>query len=153
MQNTENSFIKVLGCKFDVSSWPFDHRFFDLIIIDHDFFNNKHDTNTFLKQLHFCMADDGDIVIADTKNIRAYNLVSRFLANGFLSKSLQPINKSDSIMLNLVRRLVGKNFVAIFKKDVFFKFDGLEAKEFIERKVFCKKIYSNANIKQVDKKL
>lgn len=144
---------KSIGCKFDAASWPFDHKFFDLIVIDHAFFDDKDDANIFLKQLHFCMADDGDIIIADTKNIRAYNLVSRFLVNGFLSKNLQLINKSDSIALNLMKRLVSKNFIAVFKKDIFFKFDGLEAKKLIERKIVCKKIYSNANIKQVNKKI
>ena len=32
---------EVSGCKFDIASWPFSYHFFDLIILDHTFFNNK----------------------------------------------------------------------------------------------------------------
>lgn len=141
------------GCRFDLSAWPFENSFFDLIIIDHIFLKDKEDINILLKQLHFCMADDGDVIITGTENIRAYNLVSKFLAHGFLSKNLHLISKSNNIVMNLVKRLLSKNFVAVFKKDVFFKFDGLEVKELLEKKFICEKSYSRANIKQVKTRL
>ena len=127
----------------------FKSDFFDLIIIDHAFLDSKLDVNALLKQLHFCMADDGDVIVAGTQNIRAYNLVSKFLANGFLSKNLHLTSKSDIFVVNIVKRLLSKYFVAVFKKDVFFRFDGLEVKALLEKKIACKKAYSNANIKQV----
>ena len=59
------------GCIFDVGAWPFDSDYFDLIILDHEFLQDKADIRALLNQLHCCLSDDGEIIVAGSQNILA----------------------------------------------------------------------------------
>ena len=135
------------GCIFDVGAWPFYRDYFDLIIIDHEFLQDKSDIKALLNQLHFCLSDDGEVIVAGSQNIRAYKLVSRFLANGFLSKNIELVNVADNIFIDFARKILSKDFVAFFKKDTFFKLDPLEISSLVKKGINYK-IYTSANIKE-----
>ena len=85
------------GCVFDVEAWPFEHKFFDLIILDQSFLSCSKQMKSSLQQLHFCLADDGEVIAACTGDTRLYKLLSKFLANGFVSKKIQLINPTGNI--------------------------------------------------------
>ncbi|KEI35651.1 hypothetical protein FRA_31c04720 [Francisella sp. W12-1067] len=138
------------GCIFDIHAWPFESRFFDLIIIDSAFVDSRQKQKALLKQLYFCLSDDGEIIVAGTTNIRAYRLVSKFLSSGFLSKKIELLTNSDSAFINLFKRIFSKKFVAFFKKDNFFKIDPLEISELLEKPAKCK-AYSGASAKSIYK--
>ena len=135
------------GCIFDVGAWPFYSGYFDLIIVDHEFIQDKIEIKAWLNQLHFCLSDDGEIIVAGSQNIRAYKLFSKFLTNGFLSKKIELINITDSIFINFAKRILSKDFVAFFKKDNFFKLDPLEISGLVKKKINYK-ICASTNIKE-----
>lgn len=130
-----------IGCTFDIDAWPFDYKFFDLIILDESFVGSSKQAKALLNQLYFCLADDGEVVVACSGNIRSYKLASMFLANGFISKNLRLINATNNFIVNMIKRVVSKNFVMIFKKDNFFTVDPLKVKDLVEKPV-KKKVYS-----------
>ncbi|QIV95846.1 hypothetical protein EDC55_10531 [Allofrancisella inopinata] len=138
------------GCIFNIHAWPFEPRFFDLIIIDSAFVDSKQEQKALLKQLYFCLSDDGEIIVAGTTNIRAYNLVSKFLSNGFLNKKIELLINSESVLIDLFKRIFSKKFVAFFKKDNFFKIDPVEISELLEKPVKCK-TYRGVGAKEIYK--
>jgi len=124
-----------VGCSFDVAAWPFYCKYFDLIILDHKFLQDKSDIKALLNQLHFCLSDDGEIIIAGSENIRAYNLFSKFLASGFLSIKIELVNTKNNVFIDFAKRMFSKDFVAFFKKDNFFKLDLLEVSSLVKKKI------------------
>ncbi|AJC48806.1 class I SAM-dependent methyltransferase [Allofrancisella guangzhouensis] len=138
------------GCIFDICAWPFEPRFFDLIIIDGAFVDARQEQKALLNQLYFCLSDDGEIIVAGTTNVRAYRLVSKFLSNGFLNKKIELLINSDSALINLFKRIFSKKFIAFFKKDNFFKIDPLEVSELFEKPAKCE-AYSSVNAKGIYK--
>lgn len=135
------------GCVFDVDAWPFYSNYFDLIILDHEFLQDNASVKALLNQLHFCLSDDGEIIIAGTNNTRAYKLFSRFLASGFLSIKIELINATNNVFIDFIKRMVSKNFVAFFKKDNFFKLDPLEVSSLIKKNTSYK-VCPSASIKE-----
>ena len=135
------------GCVFDVRAWPFYSDYFDLIILDHAFLQDKADIKTLLNQLHFCLSDDGEIIVAGSQNIRAYKLFSKFLTNGFLNKKIELINATENIFIDFFKRMLSKNFVAFFKKDSFFKLDPLEIYSLVKKEINYK-VCSSISIKE-----
>ena len=135
------------GCIFDVGAWPFYSDYFDLIILDHEFLQDKADIRALLNQLHFCLSDDGEIIVAGSQNILACRLFSKFLARGFLSKKIELINPTDNIFINFAKRILSKDFVAFFKKDNFFKLDPLEISSLVKKGINYK-VCTSTNIKK-----
>ncbi|ASG68209.1 hypothetical protein fh0823_11510 [Francisella halioticida] len=119
------------GCVFSVKAWPFEHKFFDLVILDQSSLSSPKEVKALLKQLHFCLADDGEVIVACSGDIRLYKVLSKFLANGFVSKEVQLINPTGNIFIDLFKRIVSKNFVVIFKKDNYFIVDGLKVSDLV----------------------
>ena len=136
-----------IGCSFDVGAWPFYSEYFDLIILDHEFLQDKVAIKALLNQLHFCLSDDGEIIVAGSQNIRAYKLFSKFLAGGFLSKKIELINTTDNLFIGFAKRMLSKDFVAFFKKDSFFKLDPLEISSLVKKGINYK-VCTSANIKE-----
>lgn len=136
------------GCIFDVKAWPFSKLYFDLIILDHKFLqHNNIVIKELLNQLHLCLSDDGEVIVAVSQDIRIYRLFSKFLTNGFLSKKIELINSSDNIFINSLKRVFSKNFVAVFKKDSFFKLAPLEVSSLLKKEMNYK-VCSSTNIKK-----
>ncbi|MED7819342.1 MULTISPECIES: class I SAM-dependent methyltransferase [unclassified Francisella] len=119
------------GCIFDVEAWPFEYKFFDLVVLDQNFSCCFKEMKALLKQLHFCLADDGEVIVACSGDVRLYRIVSKFLANGFVSKKVQLINPTGNIFIDLFKRVISKNYVVIFKKDNFFIVDGLKVSDLV----------------------
>ncbi|WP_150467738.1 class I SAM-dependent methyltransferase [Francisella sp. SYW-9] len=136
------------GCVFDVEAWPFEHKFFDLIILDQSFLSCSKQMRSLLQQLHFCLADDGEVIVSCTGDIRLYKLLSKFLANGFVSKKIQLINPTGNIFIDLFKRIVSKNFVVIFKKDNYFIVDGLKVSDLVTESK-KKRVYSGNCVKEI----
>ncbi len=135
------------GCVFDVGAFPFYSGYFDLIIIDHEFLQDNSSIKALLNQLHFCLSDDGEIIVAGSKNIRAYKLYSKFLTSGFLSKKIELINATDNICINFAKKILSKNFLGFFTKDNFFKLEPLEISSLVKNKISYR-VCSSTNIKE-----
>lgn len=105
-----------LGCVFDVEAWPFEHKFFDLIILDESFINCPALMKAIFNQLHFCLADDGEVIVACSGNISLYSLLSRFISNGFISKRVRLINYTGNFIVNMFKRIFSKYFVVVLKR-------------------------------------
>ena len=140
-----------IGCIFELDAWPFEYKCFNLVIIDESFVEGSQWVKALLEQIHFCLSDDGEVIIAGTKNIRAYSLISRFISNGFVNKKIELINSNENIVMNLVKRFFSKNFVALFKKDNFFNVANLEINNLI-KKTTKSKVYRRINAREVCKK-
>ncbi|QWU99978.1 class I SAM-dependent methyltransferase [Francisella salimarina] len=140
-----------LGCVFDVEAWPFEHKFFDLIILDESFINCPALMKAIFNQLHFCLADDGEVIVACSGNISLYSLISRFISNGFISKRVRLINYTGNFIVNMFKRIFSKYFVVVFKKDNYFSVDPLSVGELIKEptKSEVAKIYSGGCAKEV----
>lgn len=136
------------GCIFDIEAWPFEHKFFDLIILDQSSLSCSRQMKSLLQQLHFCLADDGKVIVACSGDIRIYKVLSKFLANGFISKKVQLINPTRNIFIDLFKRIVSKNFVAIFKKDNYFIVDGLKVSDLVSESE-KKRVYSGNCVKEI----
>jgi ribonuclease HI len=136
-----------IGCVFDIKAWPFLKNYFDLIIIDHKFLEDNSNVKAMLNQLYSCLSDGGEIIIAGSQNIRAYKLLSKFLASGFLSKKIELVNATDNIVVNFLKRILSKNFVAFFKKDHFLKLDSLKISDLFKKKMNYK-VCRNVSIKE-----
>ncbi|MDE4988353.1 class I SAM-dependent methyltransferase, partial [Francisella tularensis subsp. holarctica] len=78
-----------LGCIFDIEAWPFEIKFFDLIILDESFVRCPKQMRALFNQLHFCLSDYGEVIVACVGGISLYGLLSRFLSNGFTSKKVR----------------------------------------------------------------
>lgn len=139
---------KPLNCIFDVEAWPFEYKFFDLIILDESLVNCPKQMNALLNQLHFCLADDGEVIVACSGSIRLYKLISKFLANGFISEKLSLVNVTDNFMVNTVKKIISKNFVMVFKKDNFFTANVLKVEDFVGKSVKSK-VYSGGCAREV----
>ncbi|MED7789246.1 class I SAM-dependent methyltransferase [Francisella sp. 19X1-34] len=136
------------GCVFDVEAWPFEHKFFDLIILDQSFLSCSKQMKSLLQQLHFCLADDGEVIATCSGDIRLYKLLSKFLANGFVSKKVQLVNPTGNVFIDLFKRIVSKNFVVIFKKDNYFIVDGLKVSDLVSESK-KKRVYSGNCVKEI----
>ncbi|AIT10196.1 hypothetical protein LO80_09590 [Candidatus Francisella endociliophora] len=130
-----------VGCKFAIDAWPFEHKFFDLIILDDSLVDCPKQMKSLLEQLHFCLADDGEVIVASTGKVRLYKVVSKFLANGFLSRKLHLINYTNNFVVNITKKIISKNFVVVFKKDNFFTTNVLNVEELV-KKPAKNKVYS-----------
>lgn len=113
----------IRGCVFDLDAWPFSLKYFDLIILDDIIFTYKKQFKEILEQVQFCLADDGDLVIVSTKGCFAAELLPKAISNGFISDKLIPISCSDNIILNNIKKLTTREFVAFFKKSKHFDLD------------------------------
>ena len=137
-----------LGCVFDIEAWPFEHKFFDLIILDESFVSCPKQMKALFNQLHFCLADDGEVIVACTGGISIYGLLSRFLANGFTSKKVRLINYTNNLIVNMIKRIISKNYVVVFKKDNYFKVNALNVGELVDEPIKAK-IYSGGCAREV----
>ena len=122
-----------VGCMFDTVAWPFRCKTFDLVILDGAYLKHKKDSQDILSQLYFCLSDDGDVIIADTKDIRPYALVSRFITSGFLTKKIELVGQSNNMILSVLKRIISKRFVAVFHKDKLFDISGVGVSDIINK--------------------
>jgi hypothetical protein len=122
-----------VGCTFDTVAWPFRCKTFDLIILDGAYLKQKKHSQNILSQLYFCLSDDGDVIIAGTKDIRPYALVSRFITSGFLTKKLELVSKSNNIISSIFKRIISKRFVAVFHKDKLFDISSVGVAEILNK--------------------
>lgn len=104
------------GAVFDVDSWPFKHKFFDLIILDNALYSHKSSLKDILAQIHFCLTDDGDFVVSSSKGFFMAELVPKTLANGFVVRKLKPVYKAKNIIMKVLTGFATKEFVAFFRK-------------------------------------
>ncbi|GAB4222521.1 MAG: class I SAM-dependent methyltransferase [Francisella sp.] len=130
-----------LGCVFDIDAWPFECKFFDLIILDESFVSSTNHMKALFNQLHFCLADDGELVVANSKGVRIYNLLSHFVTHGFIIKKVRLINYSSNLLLNMVRRIISRQYVVVFKKDNYFSTSTISVGELINEPIRAK-VYS-----------
>ena len=135
------------GCVFNVREWPFYRHYFDLIILDHEFLQDNTSIKALFNQLHFCLSEGGEIIVAGSQNIRAYKLLLKFLTYGFLSEKVELINVTDNIFIDFLKRLLSKDFVAFFRKDNFFKLDPLEISSLVKKEIKYK-VCASTNIKE-----
>ncbi|MFC4891834.1 class I SAM-dependent methyltransferase [Pseudofrancisella aestuarii] len=111
------------GCIFDLDAWPFSLKYFDLIILDDIIFTYKKQLKDILEQVHFCLADDGDLVIVSTKGCFAAELLPKAISSGFINDKLTPISSSENRILNNIKKLATREFIAFFKKSRHFDLD------------------------------
>ena len=137
-----------LGCVFDIEAWPFEHKFFDLIILDESFVNCPKQMRALFNQLHFCLADDGEVIVACLGGISLYGILSRFLANGFSSKKVSLINYTNNFIVNMLKKIISRNYVVVFKKDNYFRVDALNVSELVDEPIKAK-IYSGGCAREV----
>lgn len=137
-----------IGCVFDIDAWPFDHKYFDLIILDDAINEDSKKMNGLLSQLHFSLAEDGEVVVVSTQNTRLYKLISKFLANGFITKRLRLINYTNNFIVNFIKRIISKNFVVVFKKDNFFTATHLNVEELVKKPIKSK-VYNSGCAKEI----
>ncbi|APC91843.1 MULTISPECIES: class I SAM-dependent methyltransferase [Francisella] len=137
-----------LGCIFDIEAWPFEYKYFDLIILDESFVSCPKQMKALFNQLHFCLADDGEVIVACLGGISLYGLLSRFLANGFSSKKVRLINYTNNFIVNMLKRIISKNYVVVFKKDNYFRVDALNVSELVNEPIKAK-IYSGGCARKV----
>ena len=137
-----------LGCVFDIEAWPFEHKFFDLIILDESFVSCPKQMRALFNQLHFCLADDGEVIVACLGGISLYGILSRFLANGFSSKKISLINYTNNFIVNMLKKIISRNYVVVFKKDNYFRVDALNVSELVDEPIKAK-IYSGGCAREV----
>lgn len=137
-----------LGCVFDIEAWPFENKFFDLIILDESFVSCPKQMRALFNQLHFCLSDDGEVIVACVGGISIYGLLSRFLANGFISKKVRLINYTNNFIVNMIKKIVSKNYVVVFKKDNYFRVDALNVSELVDEPIKAK-VYSGGCAREI----
>ncbi|MDE4969994.1 class I SAM-dependent methyltransferase, partial [Francisella tularensis subsp. holarctica] len=65
--------------------------------------------------------------------ISLYGLLSRFLANGFTSKKVRLINYTINFIVNIIKKIISKNYVVVFKKDNYCRVDPLKVSELVDK--------------------
>jgi len=104
------------GCIFDAEHWPFDHNFFDLIILDNALYKHRDKLKQILGQIHFCLANDGELIISSSHGFFVADLVPKALASSFVITKIRLIYKAKNLIMKILTGFATKEFVVFFKK-------------------------------------